>query len=106
MYPTPTPLVVASVVILGGLVFSRPIILGLGCLLMASGHAQLLCASVDEPVPAHVAGVATLMSDPENSFGRSVRCLVELDGRKYELTAGGEAAALLRPMLAGGRALV
>jgi len=72
----------------------------LGCLLIAGTLADRSIAGLTPPDHRDIAGMVSLVSDPE-WVGGAVRVDVRFDGRRYETWARGSAAYVIEDMLSG-----
>jgi competence protein ComEC len=80
----------------------RPVLLCLGVAVLTSSLAARSWEGLRPPPPSRVAGVATLVTDPEDVEG-ALRVEARLGGRRVEAWARGRVAGQLRPRLAGQR---
>lgn len=72
----------------------------LGLAMIVAGRAQHAEAALTAPLPPVVEGVAQLASDPAPARF-DVQVVVRIDGRRYVARVPHDAAAALRPLLAG-----
>lgn len=100
--PRPVPLVLAALVVVGGLGRRLPVVVCLGVALAASGLAQRSWAGLQPPVTGPWSGIVTLAGDPVETFG-AVRVDVRLEGKRVEAWARGGDGGRLLGLLAGER---
>lgn len=103
--PSGIPLVVAVLLVGGGLVARRPLVLCLGGALLASALATRALAGLDDVVPQPVSATVTLLTDPEVEGGRT-EAEARLGRRHVLLQASGVASEGLGDRLAGERLVV
>jgi competence protein ComEC len=105
-HPVDVPPLVGAAVGAVAVVLRRPWLLVVGAAVAASGLAAGAEAGLVPPEPRTVQAEVTLLGDPVDGFGGSVRADVRLGRRRVEAWAHGATAAALRPRLAGERLVV
>lgn len=93
------------IVVAISLVVRQPLLLAVGLAVWSSSMAHHDWAMVTAPVPRVVTGMATIAGDPMTKVsGTSAEITIE--GRRFEVVAGGHAAAALAEARFGQEALV
>jgi len=105
-HPVAVPPVAGLGVAAVALLFRRPWLLVVGAAVLASGLAARAEAGLVLPEPRPVRAEVTLLTDPVDGIGGTVRADVRLGRRRVEAWASGPAAGALRPRLAGERLVV
>ncbi len=102
----PAPRLLAAGVAVAGLVLRRPLVVGIGLVVLASGLSAAAHAGLGGVTPVVLTGdEAVLVTDPE-PFGGAVRADVRLEGARYEAVARGGTGHRLRQLRAGDRVAV
>jgi len=105
-HPVAVPPAVGAAVAAIAFVLRRPWLLVVGAAVLASALAARAEEGLHRPDPRTVRAEVTLLSDPVDGLGGSVRADVRLGRRRVEAWAHGAAAGALRPRLAGERLVV
>jgi competence protein ComEC len=105
-HPVAVPPATGLVLVAAALLLRRPWLLVVGAAILASGLAARAEAGLVPPEPQAVRAEVTLLTDPVDRIGGTVRAEVRLGRRRVEAWASGAAAAALRPRLAGERLVV
>ncbi|MEX0768653.1 MAG: ComEC/Rec2 family competence protein [Microthrixaceae bacterium] len=88
-----------------GIGLRHPVLITLGLLLVVSNRSSSSLAVLQAPLPDRVAGIAQLMSDPEQQlFGTQV--LLSIDGRRYLASAPIENSSVVRSLMMGEHLMV
>ena len=105
-HPVAIPVVLSVGVVGAALVLRRPWLLVVGAAVLASALAARAEAGLRPPPSRPVRAEVTLLTDPVDGLGGSVRADVRLGRRRVEAWVWGPAAGSLRPHLAGERVVV
>ena len=105
-HPVAIPVVLGVGVVAAALVLRRPSLLVVGAAVLASALAARAEAGLRPPPSRPVRAEVTLLTDPVDGLGGSVRADVRLGRRRVEAWGWGPAAGSLRLHLAGERVVV
>jgi len=100
LHPSRPALVLGGLTVVMGAGWRRPLLLGVGVALLASGLAQRALDGLDGVVERTVSGEVVLLSDPTPSYG-GLRADVGLGRRRFEARIEGVSVPAFEDRLAG-----